>query len=142
LQGRFPLSNASGIVTCDLIAGPVVGETDIRALVGENAIFTFRYRVEPGVASTLRIAAGNNQAGPTGQALPTALSVLVTDAGGNILSGVPVTWEVITTGTATLSETTSTSDVNGRANTRVTLGQQPGLVQIRARAGTANVRSH
>ena len=131
----FPLSNNAGVVTCDLIAGPIVGETDLRVLVGEIAPYNIRLRVEQGLAATVSVLAGNNQTGPTGQALPTNLSVRVTDAGGNVLRGVPVTWEVVSTGTATFTPATSTTDENGRANTRVTLGQQPGLVQVRARAG-------
>jgi uncharacterized protein (TIGR03437 family) len=134
-----PLSDASGILTCDLIAGPVVGETELRAFIGETAIYTFTLRVTPGLASSVRILAGNNQSGSTGQALTANLSVQVADAGGNSLAGQTVNWEVVTAGTATVTPATSTTDENGRASTRVTLGQQPGLVQIRARAGTANV---
>ncbi|HYP08534.1 MAG TPA: Ig-like domain-containing protein, partial [Bryobacteraceae bacterium] len=134
-----PLSDNSGTLVCDLIAGPVVGETELKAYVGESGVFTFTLRVEPGVASTLRITGGNNQSGSTGQALQNAFAVQVTDAGGNPLRGATVTWEVVSTGTATVNPATTTTDENGRTSTRVTLGQQPGLVQIRARSGTGTV---
>ena len=61
----------------------------------------------------------------------------MTDAGGNLLGATDVIWEVIA-GSATLTETSRTTDINGRATTRVTLGQTPGSVQIRVRSGTGS----
>ena len=46
-----------------------------------------------------------------------------------------MTWAVIS-GTATLAQTSAQTNQSGRAQTNVTLGQQPGAAQVRARAGT------
>jgi uncharacterized protein (TIGR03437 family) len=136
-RGGIPLSDQTGLVVCDAVAGGRIGQTQARIIVGENVQFPITLTVTEGAAATIRITGGNNQTGNAGQALSQPLSVEVTDAGGNLLRGAPVVWEVVS-GTATLTETSSATDSNGRASTRVTLGQQPGSVQIRVRSGSAN----
>lgn len=133
------LSDASGTVLCDVVGGPTIGETPINVIVGEDTQYPFTLRVTAGSPSVVRITGGNNQTGNAGQQLPSALVVEVTDAGGNLLPGTDVTWEVVTPGTATLTQTSNRTDQSGRASTLVTLGQQPGLAQVRVRAGTASV---
>ena len=137
-KGGIPLSDAQGIVTCDLIGGSILGETPAQFIIGEQTAFPFTLRVVAGSPAVVKIVSGNNQIGTAGSLLPQALVVDITDAGGNLLPGAPVTFELVTPGTATLSQTSSATDSKGRASTRVTLGQQPGLVQIRARSGTGS----
>ena len=133
------LSDANGTVLCDVVGGPIVGETPVNVIVGEDTQYQFTLRVTAGSPSVVRIIGGNNQTGNAGELLPAALVVEVTDGGGNLLPGTDITWEVVTPGTATLTQTSNRTDQQGRASTRVTLGQQPGLAQVRARAGTASV---
>jgi len=71
------------------------------------------------------ITGGNQQSGPVAATLPTALSVQVTDASGQPLSGVSVTWTV-TTGGGSLSASSSTTGANGTATTQWTLGTTAG----------------
>lgn len=137
-RGGVPLSNTSGVVVCDVVGGGRIGEGTLRIRVGEAVEIPVVLRITAGAPSTVRITGGNGQTGSAGQLLPLALTLEVADAGGNLLSGASVIWEVLTPNGATLSQTSQTTDPNGRASTRVTLGQQPGLIQIRARSGTAS----
>src|SRR5262249_24609181 len=67
------------------------------------------------------------------QALPAALVVKVTDAGGNAVAGVGVTWSA-TNGTATPQSTTT--NAQGQASATLTLGQLAGLATATATIGT------
>lgn len=134
-RGGVPLSDVNGLVTCDVTATGTIGDTSGRIIVGERVQFQITIHVAAGAPSVVRITGGNNQTGNAGQALPNPLIAEVTDAGGNLLPAVPVTWAVIS-GTATLTQTSAQTNQNGRAQTNVTLGQQPGPVQVRVRAGT------
>ena len=136
-RGGIPLSDQTGLVVCDALVGGRLGQSQTRIIVGENVQFPLTLNVTAGAPSTVRITGGNNQTGNAGQQLPQPLIVEVTDAGGNLLGATDVIWEVIA-GSATLTETSRTTDINGRATTRVTLGQTPGSVQIRVRSGTGS----
>jgi uncharacterized protein (TIGR03437 family) len=135
-RGGIPLSDESGLVTCDLIAGGKIGESTIRVIVGEKVQVPMLLQVSAGLPNTVRITGGNNQTGNAGQLLPQTLVIEVTDAGGNLLPNADVAWQVVTPGTATLSNAQAKTDNGGRATARVTLGQQPGVIQINARSGT------
>jgi uncharacterized protein (TIGR03437 family) len=137
-RGGVPLSDNSGLVTCDLVAGQRIGETQARIIVGENALFPFTLRIERGTAANVRISGGNNQTGTLGQQLTLPLVVEVTDLGQNPVPNAEVIWEIVTPGSATVTSPTTRTDENGRATTRVTLGQQSGAVQIRARSGSGS----
>lgn len=82
-------------------------------------------------ASNIQIVSGNGQVGLVGQALSEPLTVKVTSSSGNPLSGVTVTFAV-TSGAASVSPGTTTTDATGQAKTNVTLGSSPGNVQITA----------
>jgi uncharacterized protein (TIGR03437 family) len=97
-----------------------------------------QFTVTPGAPSKLQITQGNNQTGGPGQTLPLALVVNVTDSGGNTLTGVSVTWRVVTPGTVTLTNVVSTTDSNGNASALVTLGAIGGVAHVTATAGTAS----
>ena len=64
--------------------------------------------------------------------------MLVTDAGGNVLTGVPVNFQVITPGTITLANVSSATDVNGHASALGTLGNTAGTYQVKVTAGSAS----
>ncbi|MEK7404921.1 MAG: Ig-like domain-containing protein [Acidobacteriota bacterium] len=135
--GGTVLTDGTGTATCNLVVGPRVGVAELSVITGGFNVKTLSLTVVPGPPSALRIIQGNNQSGNPGQIPPLALVAEVTDAGGNQLSGVAVTWEVVTAGTLTLRDTYSTSDLNGRVSTRVTLGGIPGTHQVRARVASA-----
>ena len=85
---------------------------------------------------TLSIVSGDAQSGPPGTTLA-PLVVAYANAGGPIADA-PVTWELID-GQASLSETATKTDANGRSQIGVTLGASAGPVHIRASAGSSSV---
>jgi Big-like domain-containing protein len=82
-------------------------------------------------ATNIAIAGGNGQVGAPGQTLPTPLAVKVTNASGSPVKGSTVTFTVAS-GAATVSPGTATTDVNGQAQTTVTLGSTTGTVVVNA----------
>lgn len=62
------------------------------------------------------------------------LVVLVTGSGGAPLAGTPVEW-LIGNGGGTFSDSVTTTDANGRAQTTYTPGTVPGIARITAHAG-------
>ena len=78
----------------------------------------------------LTIVSGNSQQGRLGQPLAQPLVVQVADDAGSPLPGLVVQWKV-TTGEATVSPSSSTTNAQGRASTTVTLNSV-GAVGIQA----------
>jgi len=78
---------------------------------------------------------GDSQSAPTGTVLPIPLSFVVLDAGDVPLVGAAVNWKVVS-GSATLSASSTKTDVNGTARTTVTLGNTIGPVVVRGTVGT------
>ena len=69
--------------------------------------------------ATLDIAGGDDQIGRAAQALGDSLVVIVRDAAGNPVPGVPVTWSV-TAGGGSVSPASSLTGANGIARARYT----------------------
>jgi len=92
-------------------------------------------------ASSIQIVSGNGQVGLVGQTLSTPLEVKVLSNTGTPLSGVTVTF-VVTSGTASVSPGTTTTDATGVAKTTVTLGTAPGTVQISAKVNGTTLASN
>jgi uncharacterized protein (TIGR03437 family) len=138
--GAGVLTDSTGLATCDLVFGPKIGPGSERVVVGYFPITNpFNIVVTAGPPAKVNIIGqGNNQSGSPGQTLPFPLVVQVTDAGGNTLSGVPVTWQVVTAGTVTLKNVINTTDANGRASASATLGNVAGAQQVTVTAGTAS----
>jgi hypothetical protein len=84
-----------------------------------------------GGASQIQIVSGNGQVQLVGQALPSPLVVKVVNSSGTPIGGAKVTFSV-TSGAATVSPATATTDATGMASTQVTLGPSAGNVQINA----------
>jgi uncharacterized protein (TIGR03437 family) len=133
------LSDSTGTAVCDVVFGPKTGNGQVFGNVGYFA-FTppFNIQVSVGVPGAVKITQGNNQTGNPNQRLPQALVVQVTDAFGNTLSAVPVTWQVLTQGGATLSNVSSATDANGNASALATLGSVAGNVQVKVTAGSVS----
>ncbi len=131
------LTSSTGIASCDVVLGGVIGTEAIRANIGNFLTSpSFDIKITTGPPSVVNIVGGNNQTGSPGQQLPQALVVQVTDAGGNILPGVPVNWKVLTAGAVTLSNVSASTDTNGRASALATLGSIAGAAQVQVTAGT------
>ena len=82
-------------------------------------------------AHSLTKVSGDGQGGLVGEQLAKPFVVSVLDQDGSAFAGAVVTFSV-TAGGGTLSAATVTTDANGRAATRLTLGSQPGTNTVEA----------
>jgi uncharacterized protein (TIGR03437 family) len=127
------LSNEQGVATCDLKFTGKAGTGTLLINIGGFRELPFPLQVLPGEPSELKILNGNGQSGDINQNLPALLQVELGDGGGNTLGSATVRWEIIQ-GQATLTNSTTVTDNNGRATNTVRLGSQPGIILIRATA--------
>jgi uncharacterized protein (TIGR03437 family) len=135
--GLGVLTDSSGIATCDLLLNGKVGVAQVSGNVGYfNNTRPVGLVITPGLPGKILILQGNNQSGRPGQLLPLALSVQVSDAFGNVLSGTPVFFKVTPAGGATLTNVSVNTDQSGRASALARLGNIAGPVQVTVTAGT------
>ncbi len=123
MQGR-----ASASYTLGTRAG--AGNNKVQATAtGFAGTAVFVASATPTDAAAISVDAGQGQTGATGEALAFPFVVVVTDAGHNRLSGVPVTFNVTEGGGSIGGETTvtSTTDSDGRAVAVLTLGEEAGF---------------
>ena len=83
------------------------------------------------IPQILTKVSGDGQEGQVGEQLAKPFVVSVLDQDGSAFAGAVVTFS-ITAGGGTLSAATVTTDANGRAATRLTLGSQPGTNTVEA----------
>ncbi len=118
LTGAAPLTNASGIATVgSWTLGPLAGSnnnTVQASTAGVGGTVTFAASATAGSASSIALNAGNNQSATVNTAVATAPSVLVTDAGGNPVSGISVTFAV-TGGGGSVTGGSTTTNASGIA---------------------------
>ena len=88
-------------------------------------------------ADALEKVSGDNQSGTPGNALANPFVVEVQDEDGEPLTGHSVTFSV-TAGGGSLSETSATTNANGRAQTTLTLGSERGVNSVRASVAGAD----
>ncbi|MEZ0228266.1 MAG: Ig-like domain-containing protein, partial [Planctomycetota bacterium] len=84
-------------------------------------------------ASRLNVTSGNNQSAPAGSILPNPLVLTAVDVNGKGVAGVAISWTV-TAGGGALSSVIATTDVNGVASARLTLGAAGGNNTVSASA--------
>ncbi len=121
------VSDASGLASVTRTLGSTAGpQSTLASSEGlSGSPVTFLHTATSGSATGVVIVSGNEQSGVPGTALVLPLVVQVNDAGGNPVTGAPVTW-VVTGGGGTLDPSTSTTDASGRASSVWTLGSTPG----------------
>ena len=103
--------------------------THIPAMQAKGIKVKFDNRAYPALVKV----SGDAQAATVGETLPTPFVVEVQNERGKPMSDVFVTF-AIATGGGRLSETTVTTDANGRAQTMLTLGQTPSKHTVRVSA--------
>ena len=135
--GTYLLTNDQGVATCDLVASGS-GTGSLNVVIGSQVRYPITLTVTPGGPNRLTVTGGNGQTGAPGSQLANALTATLTDSNGTPLSNTAVNFDVVS-GSATLSTTTATTDSQGVASTRVTLGNAPGPVQIRVRTADGTV---
>ncbi|MFP4083258.1 MAG: Ig-like domain-containing protein, partial [Candidatus Aminicenantes bacterium] len=86
--------------------------------------------------ANLTMVSGDNQSGNLGETLDQDFVVKVTDDYGNPVSGTAVNWSIAQTPSGasgqSLSETSTTTDSDGEAKSRLTLGDKAGDYQVQA----------
>ena len=95
-------------------------------------VTSVRFTITVGdLADSIEIVSGNNQSGDPGTELNNPLVVEVLDEDDDPVSGITVTFS-ITAGDGSLSDTSVTTNTRGRAETDLTLGDDPGRNTVRA----------
>jgi uncharacterized protein (TIGR03437 family) len=133
-RGGIALSNAQGLVSCDVVFGPNIGEYAPYAEIGGGvSAFPISLRIEQGGASRIIIRGSNTRTGVPGQQVDPALDIQVVNAAGFAIENAPVQWDV--PNTVTIVSVQNRTDANGRATLTLRLGQTPGTFTVRARSG-------
>ncbi len=124
------ITNADGVAQERWTLGPVAADTqkvEARAVnpeTGAPIVFaTFRAVGRPAAAATLTVVSGSGQSGPVGAPLTDSLVVEARDAFNNRVPGASIAWAV-TSGGGTVSAASTTTDAQGRAWVRWTLGMR------------------
>src|SRR5207245_825927 len=108
-------SNASGVATVgSWTLSPTAGQNTLTATSGtlSGSPVTFTATGTAGTAATIEKSSGDNLTGQVATRLQTPHVVLVSDANGNPVSGVTVTWAAASGG-GSVDPATSTTDANG-----------------------------
>jgi hypothetical protein len=136
---RWSSSDAS-IVGIDPAVGAArafaVGSVTITASVG-SASGTSTANVLGAASRTVKAHHGSGQSAPAGTLLPKVIVAQVLDAAGDPLPGVAVVWTVVSGG-GSVSKSSVTTNHNGAATTRWTLGPLVGTQELKAVSGGAS----
>ena len=135
---------ASAAITLGSEVGEVTGAARVIAPEGPAEVeASFTLVALAASANGLAGVSGDGQTGPAGTALPEPLVVEVTDAFGNPIEGVPITW---TPDGGSVSEASTATDAEGRTSITRTLGPVAGaqttLASSAGLAGSPVVFTH
>jgi outer membrane autotransporter protein len=129
LDAPSSVTDAEGLASNGLRFGASAGVVRISARAAgviNPVVFTLNSAL-PGVSGL----GGDGQTGTVNTPLPEDLSVNLALPAAKGLAGVPVQWQILTGG-GSLAATTSTSDAQGKASNRWTLGAQVGEQSVQA----------
>ena len=125
-------TDANGQAATRLTLGSDLGTNTVEATVEGLEPVTFTATAaEQAMPHSLTKVCGDSQEGMASEQLAESLVVLVSDENGAAMAGVVVSFTV-TAGGGTLSAATATTDANGRAATRLTLGSDAGTNTVSA----------
>jgi hypothetical protein len=130
-------TNSQGLALTTLTLGLLPGVNTVTATSGTLAgsPVTFNATAMASTATNLLLVSGNSQSAVPGQQPTYPLAVKATDAAGNPVSGVAVTFAV-TAGGGSVNPTSIATDAQGMAATTLTVGPTPGVNTVTATAGT------
>jgi len=127
------VTGTNGRAATARVLGPTSGPQSAQAsgagLAGSPV--TFVHTAIPSIPTTLAAVSGSGQTAPAGFEVAEDLVVLLTDANGNGVGGRSVTW-VVGSGGGTVNPVNATTDPNGFARTRWTLGSTAGQNSLTA----------
>lgn len=131
-------TEGDGRATVNVLLGPEVGPAPgaarvVTADAQEPVQVDFTVNAVAASANGLSLESGDGQTAPAGQALAAPLVVRVTDAFGNPIPGVEITWTAV--GGGSVSEAATTTDESGRASVTRTLGITSGAQSTEAASG-------
>ena len=125
-------TDTNGQAATRLTLGSEPGTNTVAATVEGLETVTFTSTAaEQAMPHSLTKVCGDSQEGMASEQLAESFVVLVSDENGAAMAGVVVSFTV-TAGGGTLSAATATTDANGRAATRLTLGSDPGTNTVAA----------
>ena len=111
---------------------PGTNTVEVRARrYSQTRVFSAEATLPPSVPTRLSIVSGDNQTGFAGESLANPFVVQVRDQFSDPLEGATVTFTV-TAGGGALSAGTAMTDANGRAESTLTLGTEPGTNTVEA----------
>ena len=128
IQPAIAMTDADGLAQSTLTLGNDPGTNTVEVSVegiSQMAVFNAEATLPPPMPTTLSIVSGDNQNGLIGEALANPFVVEVRDQYDDPMAGVPVTFTVLT-GDGSLSLEMGLTDANGQAESRLTLGNEPG----------------
>ena len=120
------LTNADGQASTAWTLGTAAGEQTASGTVGSLQPVLFSASASAGQPSALVKLSGDAQLANVSTTLPQPLVAQVTDAFGNPIAGVPVSWSTASTGAGTLTVEAPTTDAQGKARAAWTLGEVTG----------------
>ena len=125
------LSGADGTAAAERVLGNASGPQTAQASSAGLASVTFTHTAEPANPTSLVLVSGNGQTGAVGAQLADSLVVRLVDDNGNGVGGKSISW-VVGTGGGSPNPATATTNPNGFAWTRWTLGPNAGSNLINA----------
>jgi hypothetical protein len=124
-------SGADGTAAAERVLGNASGPQTAQASSAGLASVTFTQTAEPANPTSLLLVSGNAQTGAVGAQLAESLVVRLVDDNGNGVGGKAISW-VVGTGGGSPNPATATTNPNGFAWTRWTLGPTAGSNLINA----------
>ncbi|HYC33184.1 MAG TPA: Ig-like domain-containing protein [Gemmatimonadales bacterium] len=129
-------TDAQGFAVTRWTLGPSVGSYTLNAVFSGLTAVPFAATATADAPTTIAILSGDGQSAAAGTTLPGPLRVKITDANGNPVENVSVTWAAV--GGGSISSTTTGSDAQGIAQVTRTLGPTPGTYTTTASVNGLN----
>jgi alpha-tubulin suppressor-like RCC1 family protein len=121
-----PVATSSGSATFAGVNYTLAGSVYLQASAsGLTPACSRTVTVSAAGPSVINVMSGDAQSAPVGTTLPTAPTVQVTDAFGNIVSGASLSFAVASGG-GSVNPATGASDASGKASVSMVLGRIPG----------------
>ncbi|MBP7678399.1 MAG: hypothetical protein KBB14_18995, partial [Thermoanaerobaculia bacterium] len=123
------VTNASGLASFADLSIDLAGSKQLTAAsAGLASAVSGAFTIATGPPAAITVTAGSLQSAPASEAFPTPLVVTVTDAGGNPVSGVTVTFLAPSSGPSALLSNggVATTNAAGRASVIATANGVPG----------------
>lgn len=135
LSGTTTVSASSGIATFTGLSFAGLASTTHTLTFASSGLTSATASIQPtgaGAAATIAVNAGNGQTAVAGSAVATAPSVLVTDSGGNPVSGRSITFAVASGAGTVVGGSATTNSSGVAALTSWTLGTTAGANTLTA----------